>query len=90
MALLGTKIASKIDQKSIQKGIETKMQFGLGFGALLEQLFWIQLGKLVPKLGKLGSQDDVKKMTEKVECDTTRQKYADGGFPTNPLWVLFS
>ena len=37
MALLGTKMASKIDQKSIQKGIETKMQFGLGFGALLER-----------------------------------------------------
>ena len=74
MALLGTKIASEIDQKSIQRGIETKMQFGLGFGALLEQLFWIQLGKLVPKFGKLGSQDDVKKMTKKVECRAMQEK----------------
>ena len=35
---------------------------------------WTQVGsKLAPKLGKLGFQDDVKKMTKKVERDITRE-----------------
>ena len=61
MALLGTKTASTIDKKSIQTGIETKMQSGLGFGLLLERFLvdfgaklgpsWVQVGI---KIGKIG------------------------------------
>jgi hypothetical protein len=59
---------------------------------------WSPLGTIVldptlqvgAKIGKIGVSRRCQKMTEKVECDTTRQKYADGGFPTNPLRVLFS
>ena len=36
---------------------------------------WAQVGlKLAPKSGKLGSQDDVKKMTKKVECKAMQEK----------------
>ena len=36
---------------------------------------WAQVGpKLAPKSGKLGSQDDVKKMTKKVERGVMEQK----------------
>ena len=42
---------SKIDEKSIQKAIENKMQVGMGFGWLLDR-FLVDVG---PKLGaKLG------------------------------------
>ena len=41
---------------------------------------WAQVGpKLAPKSGKLGSQDDVKKRTKKVERRATREKWAEGG-----------
>ena len=42
--------------------------------------FWRQVGpKLAPKSGKLGSQDDVKKMTKNVERGVMQQKWAEGG-----------
>ena len=78
MALLGTKIASKLNQKSVQKGIELKMQFGLGFGPLLERFLvdfgatlgpsWVQVGT---KIGKIGvsrrcQKNDTKRSTQ--EC----------------------
>ena len=79
MTLLGIKIASQIDPKSAKKGIETKVQFGLGFGPLLEGFLVIlvpslgQAGsKLAPKSGKLGSQDDVKKMSQKMSSSESR------------------
>ena len=64
-----TQEASKIDQKGYRKydaswlGIWTPLGTDLGG-------FWRQVGrqvgpKLAPKSGKLGSQDDVKKLIEK-------------------------
>ena len=48
----GVENRSKIDQKSIEKGIKNKMQVGMDFGWLLDR-FLIDFG---PKLGvKLGS-----------------------------------
>ena len=78
MALLGTKIASNIDQNSIQKGIENKMQFGLRFGALLDR-FLVDFGaKLGPSwhqnLENWGLKTMSKKRTKKVECRATQQK----------------
>ena len=52
MTLLGTKFASEIDQKSIQKGFEAKMQDGLGSGPVLE-LFLVDFGA---KLGASWTQ----------------------------------
>ena len=72
MALLGTKMASKIDQKSIQKGIETKMQFGLGFGALLER-FLVDFGaKLGPSWAQVGTK--IWKIGVSRRCQKNDQK----------------
>ena len=68
-----TQEASKIDQEGYRRydaswlGIWTPL--GTDFGG-----FWRQVGrqvgsKLAPKSGKLGSQDDVKKIIEKRERD---------------------
>ena len=51
MTLLGTKFASKIDQKSIQEGIETKMQVQLGSGPFLERFLEDWGAKLGGKSG---------------------------------------
>ena len=69
--------ASKIDQKGYRKydaswlGIWTPLGTDLGG-------FWRQVGrqvgpKLAPKSGKLGSQDDVKKMIEKRVRDAIQK-----------------
>ena len=67
MPLLGTKFASKIDQTSIQKGIETKMQVGLAFGPLLGTIsdgFWCKFGGQVGS--KLGQNRGLKAMSTKM------------------------
>ena len=62
---LGVENRPKIDQKSIQKSIENKMQVGMDFGWLLDRFltdFEPKLGvKLAPKSEEMGYQDDVKK-----------------------------
>ena len=61
--------ASKIDQKGYRKydaswlGIWTPL--GTDLGGFWRQVGWQVGPKLAPKSGKLGSQDDVKKMIEK-------------------------
>ena len=55
----------KIDQESIQKSIEKKMQVGMRFGWLLGR-FWVDFGpksgaKFAPKSKKRGFQDEIKK-----------------------------
>ena len=87
----------QIDQKSIQKGIETKMQFGLRFGALLERFLvdfgaklgpsWVQVGT---KIWKIGVSRRCQKNDQKKSMRECARKVTWGGFPTSPLRVLFS
>ena len=78
MVDLGVGNRSKINNKSIQKGIENKTQVEMDFGWLLDRFlvdFDPKLGKakLAPKSEKMGYQDDLKKSSKKQSRRESQQ-----------------
>ena len=81
---LGVEKFQKIDQKSIQKGIENKMQVGMDFGWLLDRFLMDFEPKLGVKLGPSWHQNRRKWGTKTMSKN--HQKSGDAVVSSGQRW----
>ena len=82
----GVENRSKINQKSIQKPIETKMQVGMDFGSLLDR-FLIDFGpKLEAKLGPSWHQNSKNGGSKMVSKKVMQKSHARNWARVGPGW----